>query len=105
MFILQSNLQSLFGGSTLTIALKDAFSESSRRMSRQLQSQLRMFLFRLNTLERASFYEQTWSENWLDELDGEESFGESLDMDPPSSRGTKLSREKKGTESDVAVSD
>ena len=46
---------------------------------------------RLNTLERASIYEQTWSESWVDELDGEESFGESLDTDPPSK-----GREKRG---------
>ena len=55
-------------------------------------------------------YEQTWSESWLDELDGEESFGESLETDPSSTNigggGGKraVTREKKGTESDVAVS-
>ena len=46
----------------------------------------------------------------MDELDGEESFGESLDTDPSlgsSGRGKGrggVVREKKGTESDVAVS-
>lgn len=64
---------------------------------------------RLNTLERASMYEQTWSENWTDELDGEESsFGESLDTDPsscdPSCSAGKGVREKRGTESDVTDS-
>ena len=62
---------------------------------------------RLNTLERASMYEQTWSESWMDELDGEESFGESLETDPSSAglRGKGgVAREKRGTESDVAVS-
>ena len=48
-------------------------------------------------------YEQTWSESWLDELDGGgSSFGESLDTDP--STTAIKSREKKGTESDVTVS-
>ncbi len=47
----------------------------------------------------------------MDELDGEESFVESLDTDPNSAGGGSGSsskggatREKKGTESDVAVS-
>lgn len=61
-------------------------------------------VFRLNTLERASIYEQTWSESWLDELDGDgSSFGESLDADP-SNTALKGRGEKKGTESDVTVS-
>ena len=54
-------------------------------------------------------YEQTWSESWTDELDGDESFAEeSLQRDPSSTslggRGRGLAVEKRGTESDVAVS-
>lgn len=69
---------------------------------------------RLNTLERASMYEQTWSESWMDEFDemegAESSFGESLDTDPSSAAGKGgvaggvVHREKKGTESDVTDS-
>ena len=60
--------------------------------------------FRLNTLERASMYEQTWSNNWLDELDGEddEALRQSLENDKLSfSEG---GRTKGSSGSDVVVS-
>lgn len=57
-------------------------------------------LSRLNTLERASMYEQTWSDNWLDELDGagDEALRESLE------NGQTEGRKKGSTGSDVVVS-
>jgi hypothetical protein len=70
----------------------------------------------LNTLERASIYEQTFSESWLDELDGGEECDDPLDdMDPsldsggavdgPSGKGSRRVTERKEmTESEIGVS-
>ena len=72
------------------------------------------FFFRLNTLERASIYEQTFSESWLDELDGECDDDPLDDMDPslggsdgpPTGKGSRrITERKEMTESEIGVSD
>ena len=64
---------------------------------------------RLNTLERASIYEQTFSESWLDELDGEcddplDIMDPSLRTDGAMGKGRRVER-KEMTESEIGVSD
>ena len=68
---------------------------------------LSMILCRLNTLERASVYEQTFSESWLDE--GE--YDDDLDiMDPTLGgdggvKGMTAAERKEMTESEIGVSE
>ena len=67
---------------------------------------------RLNTLERASIYEQTFSESWLDELDGEcdDPLDDGMDSahllgaDGTTSKGRRATERKEMTESEIGVS-
>ena len=66
-----------------------------------------LIVYRLNTLERASVYEQTFSESWLDEVDGDcEDFDimdPALGADGGTKRKTAVER-KEMTESEIGVS-
>ena len=66
--------------------------------------------YRLNTLERASIYEQTFSESWLDELDGEcddplDITDSALGADGATGKGRRAAERKEMTESEIGVSD